>query len=133
ARMLNRSRNGLGRGLGFLDRSIKPWEEIEGEKDGFRIKIQADIDHIPFYCVDHHLSHAASAYYASGFEKATIITWDGSGDGLSATVSIGDKGKIEVLEERNDFSIGEVYWAVHRFLQLSDEGSLMGLAGYGKP
>ncbi len=42
-------------------------------------------------------------------------------------------GKLTVLEERNDFSIGEVYWAVHRYLQLSDEGSLMGLAGYGTP
>ncbi|MCX7640298.1 MAG: hypothetical protein N2Z23_07645 [Pyrinomonadaceae bacterium] len=88
---------------------------------------------MPFFCIDHHLAHAASAYYASGFNEATVITWDGSGDGLSATISYGKDGKLKVLEQRGDFSIGEVYWAIHRFLQLSDEGSLMGLAGYGTP
>ncbi|HLL70682.1 MAG TPA: carbamoyltransferase C-terminal domain-containing protein, partial [Pyrinomonadaceae bacterium] len=102
-------------------------------KAGFREKFRLDVDKIPFFRVDHHLSHAASAYYASGFQEATVITWDGSGDGLSATISHGKDGKLKVLEERLDFSIGEVYWTVHKFLKLSDEGSLMGLAGYGKP
>jgi carbamoyltransferase len=132
-RTLNKSKNGFGKGLSLFDISLKPWQEEENEKAGFRIKFQTDIDKIPFFCIDHHLSHAASAYYASGFDEATVVTWDGSGDGLSATISHGKNGKLKVLEERNDFSIGEVYWAVHRYLQLSDEGSLMGLAGYGKP
>ncbi|MGD9562030.1 MAG: carbamoyltransferase [Pyrinomonadaceae bacterium] len=132
-RALKRLGRGFDRGLGFVDRSLKPWEEIEGERNGFRIRFDANIDSIPFFCIDHHRAHAASAYYASGFDEATIITWDGSGDGLSATISRGRNGVIETLEERNDFSIGDVYWAIHKFLQLSDEGSLMGLAGYGKP
>ncbi|MCX8020056.1 MAG: hypothetical protein N2747_06135 [Chitinophagaceae bacterium] len=133
AKFLHRSKNGIRKGLNFLDISLKPWQEVENEKSGFRSRFRENIDHIPFFCIDHHQSHAASAYYASGFNEATVITWDGSGDGLSATISHGKDGKLTVLEERNDFSIGEAYWAIHRFLQLSDEGSLMGLAGYGKP
>lgn len=132
-RTLRKSKNGIGKGLNLFDMSLKPWQEEENEKSGFRVKFQVDVDKIPFYCIDHHRSHAASAYYASGFDEATVITWDGSGDGLSATVSHGKNGKLTQLEERNDFSIGEVYWAIHRYLQLSDEGSLMGLAGYGTP
>jgi carbamoyltransferase len=132
-RALSKSKNGISKGLSFFNAAIKPWEEEENQKAGFRIKFQTNIDNIPFFCIDHHTSHAASAYYASGFDEATVITWDGSGDGLSATISYGKDGKVNLLEERSDFSIGEVYWAIHRFLQLSDEGSLMGLAGYGKP
>ncbi len=132
-RSIKRSSNGLEKGLSLFDLSLKPWQEEENERSGFKIKFQADIDKIPFFCVDHHLSHAASAYYASGFDEATVVTWDGSGDGLSATISYGKGGDLTTLEERNDFSIGEVYWAIHRYLQLSDEGSLMGLAGYGIP
>lgn len=132
-RTLNRSQNGIGKGLNFFDISLKPWEEERSEKSGFRLKFQTEIDHIPFFCIDHHFSHAASAYYASGFDEATVVTWDGSGDGLSATISHGKGGKLTLLEERNDFSIGEFYWAIHKFLNLSDEGSLMGLAGYGTP
>lgn len=130
---LRKSNNGFSKGLNFFDISLKPWLEEENEKSGFRVKFQTDINKIPFYCVDHHKAHAASAYYASGFSEATVITWDGSGDGLSATISHGKDGKLTTLEERGDFSIGEIYWAVHKFLNLSDEGSLMGLAGYGTP
>lgn len=133
SRMLHRSGRVLSKGLGFVDLSLKPWQEEENEKSGFRVKFNAKIDEIPFFRTDHHYSHAASAYYASGFDEATVVTWDGSGDGLSASISHGKGGKLTVLEERNDFSIGEVYWAIHKFLNLSDEGSLMGLAGYGKP
>lgn len=131
AKFLSSSKNGIRKGQNFLDISLKPWQEVDAEKAAFNVKFRTNILETPFFCVDHHRSHAASAYYASGFDEATIITWDGSGDGLSATISHGKDGKIETLEERNDFSIGEVYWAIHKFLQLSDEGSLMGLAGYG--
>ncbi len=130
---ISRSRNGFKKGLVFFDQSLKPWQEVESQKAGFAVNFQTNIDDKPFFCIDHHHSHAASAYYASGFDEATVVTWDGSGDGLSATISHGKNGKLTILEERNDFSIGEVYWAIHKFLQLSDEGSLMGLAGYGTP
>ncbi len=130
---LNSSAGNLKKGLRIFDQTLKPWEEEENEKSGFRDKLRFDIDKIPFFRVDHHLSHAASAYYASGFEEATVITWDGSGDGLTGSVSHGRNGELEILDQFTDFSIGEFYWAIHRFLKLSDEGSLMGLAGYGTP
>src|SRR5262249_47468875 len=64
----------------------------------------------PFFYFDHHLSHAASAYYASGFPKATIVTWDCWGDQLSGLVARGEGGRIEVLEEMpfDRFSIGKL-------------------------
>jgi carbamoyltransferase len=83
-RTLNKSKNGIGKGLSLFDIALKPWQEEENEKAGFRIKFQTDIDKIPFYCIDHHLSHAASAYYSSGFDEATVITWDGSGTELKS-------------------------------------------------
>ena len=86
----------------------------------------------PFFCFDHHLSHAASTYYTSGYERSAILTWDGNGDGLSGIIARGSGPDIEVLSEISDFSVGELYWAVHSLLRLSDEGSLMGLAAYGE-
>ncbi len=133
ARMVNGSPEWIRKGLSLMDASLKPWEDEAAEKSSFHVKFQTDIENVPFFCIDHHRSHAASAYYASGFDEATVVTWDGSGDGLCATISHGKDGVLTTLEERSDFSIGEVYWAVHKYLQLSDEGSLMGLAGYGNP
>jgi carbamoyltransferase len=130
---LHASKNGVKKGLRLFSLMLKPWEEVENEKAPFRDLFRLDVDSVPFFAVDHHLSHAASAYYASGFDAATVITWDGSGDGLSGGIYYGKNGQLQMLEEFSDFSIGEVYWAVHRFLKLSDEGSLMGLAGYGTP
>ena len=86
----------------------------------------------PFFCFDHHLSHAASTYYTSGYDQSAILTWDGNGDGLSGIIARGSGPDIEVLTEISDFSVGELYWAVHSLLRLSDEGSLMGLAAYGE-
>jgi carbamoyltransferase len=90
---------------------------------------------IPVHCFDHHLAHAASAYYASGFEKSTIITWDCWGDHLSGTVSRGADGDITVVEEIpfSRMSIGMLNDFVYEFLRTSEKGNLMGLAPYGKP
>ncbi len=132
AKRLHNSGNGLDKALRAFDLSLKPWEEEENEKSGFRDKFRFDTEKTPFYCFDHHLSHAASAYYASGLDEATCITWDGSGDGLTCTIYHGKDGNLGVVDEFSEFSIGEFYYAIHRFLDLSDEGSLMGLAGYGK-
>jgi carbamoyltransferase len=90
---------------------------------------------IPFLCVDHHLAHVASAYSCSGFDEATLISWDGGGDRLSGMVCRGANDRIEVLREYpiERFSIGIFYWLVHHYLKLADEGSLMGLSCYGTP
>lgn len=89
--------------------------------------------HLPVFCFDHHLAHAASAFYASGFGKATIVTWDCWGDHLSGMIARGDGSTIEVLEELpfSRFSIGKLNDFVYEFLRTSEKGNLMGLAPYG--
>ena len=89
----------------------------------------------PVVCIDHHLAHAASAYYASGFPKATIVTWDCWGDQLSGLVARGEGDRIDVVEEMpfERFSIGQLNDFVFEFLRTSEKGNLMGLAPYGKP
>jgi carbamoyltransferase len=90
---------------------------------------------IPVFCFDHHLAHAASAFYASGFPQATIVTWDCWGDYLSGLIARGDGTKIEVLDEMpfSRFSLGKLNDFVYDFLRTSEKGNLMGLAPYGKP
>ncbi len=89
------------------------------------------------YLVEHHLAHAASAYYSSGFKEALIITLDGAGDGLSGTVSIGNEGRIEKLVDfKASTSLGLLYGAATLACDLrfaEDEGKLMSLAAYAYP
>jgi carbamoyltransferase len=88
-------------------------------------------------CVEHHLAHAASAYYTSGFSgKCLIITADGiGGDGVSLGVWRGENGKIEpLLRVGREGSLGWFYGTVTEALgwRHSDgEGKTMGLAPYG--
>jgi carbamoyltransferase len=87
------------------------------------------------FCFDHHLAHAASTYYASGFPKAAIVTWDCWGDHLSGLIARGRGSDIEVLEEMPfaRLSIGKLNDFVFEFLRTSEKGNLMGLAPYGTP
>jgi carbamoyltransferase len=89
--------------------------------------------HVPVLCFDHHLAHAASAFYASGLCKATIVTWDCWGDHLSGLIARGDGSRIDVIEEIPfaRFSIGKLNDFVYEFLRTSEKGNLMGLAPYG--
>jgi carbamoyltransferase len=117
----------------FLHPSLRPGELPAYQRAQFALHFGRSALDVPFECVDHHHSHAASAFYPSGMGEATVITWDGSGDGLSCSVRHGQAGTMRTIAEYSDFSIGELYWAVHQYLKLSDEGSLMGLAAYGTP
>lgn len=83
---------------------------------------------------NHHLSHAASSYYCSGFDEAAIITADGAGEWATATIAHG-KGKAitTVAEMLYPNSIGLFYSAFTQFLGFevnSGEYKLMGLAPY---
>jgi carbamoyltransferase len=89
--------------------------------------------------VDHHHAHAAAAYYGWGTydEPVLVLTNDGAGDGLCATVSVGRDGKLERIAAVPEAeSIGNVY-AVVTFLlgmvPLEHEYKLMGLAPYASP
>lgn len=90
---------------------------------------------VPVYCFDHHLAHAASAFFASGFARATIVTWDCWGDHLSGMIARGDGPVLDVVEELPfaRFSIGKLNDFVYEFLRTSEKGNLMGLAPYGTP
>ena len=86
---------------------------------------------------EHHLSHAASAFYPSPFDEAIIITADGVGEWATTTVAIG-KGKNLKIKKEIHFphSLGLLYSAFTYFIGFkvnSGEYKLMGLAPYGKP
>lgn len=84
---------------------------------------------------DHHLSHAASAFYPSPFGKAAILTVDGVGESATTTISMGDTKKITLLRElKFPHSLGLLYSAFTYYCGFrvnSGEYKLMGLAPYG--
>ena len=87
--------------------------------------------------IEHHLSHAANSYYASGFKKALCITLDGYGTGLAGSVSVAEDGKIRRLHGvRYPNSLGTMYEHVTSslgFRPSRHEGKIVGLASYGDP
>jgi carbamoyltransferase len=97
----------------------------------FPLKSSTEIVH-----VNHHLAHAASAYYTNGNSaKQLILTLDGSGDGMSGGLWRGEHGKIELLQSfPNSASLGWFYSNVTEGLGWwhgDGEGKTMGLAPYG--
>lgn len=86
---------------------------------------------------EHHLSHMASAYYASPFKKSALLSIDGVGEWTTVAWGIGSGNKIEIKEElRFPNSLGLLYSAFTQFVGFEvNEGEykVMGLAPYGKP
>ncbi len=87
--------------------------------------------------LEHHESHAASAFYPSPFEEAAILTLDGVGEWATGSIARGRNSKIEMLRElRFPHSLGLLYSAFTYFAGFrvnSGEYKLMGLAPYGRP
>ncbi len=89
------------------------------------------------YFVDHHLSHAASAYYLSGYKDSVILTMDGVGEWSTTTLGTG-KGNTINIEKEIKFpnSLGLLYSAITAYLGFkvnSHEYEVMGLSAYGNP
>tara|TARA_Y100001970_G_C14219183_1_gene851575 strand:- start:589 stop:2424 length:1836 start_codon:yes stop_codon:yes gene_type:complete len=86
---------------------------------------------------DHHLSHAASAFFPSPFNEAIILTADGVGEWASTTVAIGKDHNLEIKKEIHfPHSLGLLYSAFTYYAGFkvnSGEYKLMGLAPYGNP
>lgn len=89
------------------------------------------------YFPEHHLSHAASAFYPSPFEEAAILTIDGVGEWATTTIGLGRGKDITILRELTfPHSLGLLYSAFTYFTGFrvnSGEYKLMGLAPYGDP
>ena len=89
------------------------------------------------YFSEHHLSHAASAFFPSPFSEAVILTADGVGEWATTTVAIGKGNKIEIKKEIHfPHSLGLLYSAFTYYTGFkvnSGEYKLMGLAPFGKP
>jgi carbamoyltransferase len=91
-----------------------------------------------FHYLDHHLCHAASAFYVSPFERAAILTMDGTGEDTTTMFSHGAGTEIRPLKRiKLPHSLGQFYSAVTNFLGFDmfagDEWKVMGLAAYGEP
>ena len=88
-------------------------------------------------CIPHHVAHAASAFYPSGFSDAAVMVVDGSGDGVSTSLFHGtEEGLKAVRQFPFTQSLGWFYETVAEHLGLGDwssSGKLMGLAAYGRP
>ena len=89
------------------------------------------------YFSDHHLSHAASAFFPSPFEEAVVLTADGVGEWATTTVAIGKGNNLEIKKEIHfPHSLGLLYSAFTYYTGFkvnSGEYKLMGLAPYGSP
>ncbi len=106
-------------------------------RDAFRQSLDACGIKAPVMTKDHHMAHAASAYYTSGYDTCLIMTADGSGDGLSHTTCIGRGGGVVRRHVTPRlYSPGVFYSAVTKFLGFKrhkHEGKITGLAAYGDP
>ena len=94
-------------------------------------------DNKKIFFSDHHLSHAASAFFPSPFEEAVVLTADGVGEWATTTVAIGKGNNLEIKKEIHfPHSLGLLYSAFTYYIGFkvnSGEYKLMGLAPYGNP
>jgi carbamoyltransferase len=87
--------------------------------------------------VEHHLSHAANAFFKSGYDEALVVTLDGYGSGLSGSINTGRNGRIDRIHgQEYPHSLGTFYESVTSALGFTPsrhEGKIVGLAAYGDP
>lgn len=114
---------------GIERRTISEWvKHVVGQATGIEISEEK------IAYVGHHIAHAASAYYLSGFDRALILTIDGAGDFVSTGVYIGENNVMTPLScLPYDASLGMFYVSVIKYLgyEMFDEYKVMGLAPYG--
>ena len=93
--------------------------------------------HCPIEFISHHYAHAASAYYASGYRDALLVTLDGAGDGHSSHVYSVRDGEFELVHAVAAFDSLGCYYAyateICGFKAGKHEGKLTGLSAHGKP
>lgn len=89
----------------------------------------------PVHYIEHHLAHAASAFYPSSFDEAAIITWDGRGESDTVLFAHGQGHKINKIQSvKTPHSLGHLYSAITShlgFTPFHDEWKVMGMSAYG--
>ena len=91
-----------------------------------------------FHYLEHHQTHAASAFFVSPFDSAAILTWDGTGEDTTTLFSRGKANKIDILKRiKLPHSLGQFYSAVTNYIGFDmfkgDEWKVMGLSANGTP
>lgn len=112
----------------FLSQRLNVYRVIERELSAYKG---------PILFSEHHLSHAASAFFGSPFERAAILTMDGVGERETTAIGIGEDEQIRMLKSLHfPHSVGLLYSALTSYLgfEVNDaEWKVMGLAAYGRP
>lgn len=133
--------------LGAVDRVLVPWDgRVDTPPDAGvttrdRARLERRLAHVgrvpPLGFLNHHRSHAASAFGPSGFEEALVLTLDGRGARDSTVVWHGHEDGLErIARYPAPNSLGYLYAAAASYLgfePFGGEGKLMGLAPYGEP
>jgi len=100
-------------------------------------KLDAEFSSAKLGFTEHHLSHAASAFYPSPFEEAAVLTMDGVGEWATTSLAIGKQNSLNILREIHfPHSLGLLYSAFTYYTGFkvnSGEYKIMGLAPYGEP
>src|SRR5947199_1569090 len=100
-------------------------------------KFAPGFDRTKLLFCEHHLSHAASAFYPSPFENAAVLTMDGVGEWATTSAAVGDGSRLEIFQEIHfPHSLGLLYSAATYYTGFkvnSGEYKVMGLAPYGEP
>src|SRR5215468_2466599 len=110
------------------------------QKSLLRKKLKEFDEHIApgkLLFTEHHLSHAASAFFPSPFEKAVVLTMDGVGEWATTSAALGEGNRLEIFQEIHfPHSLGLLYSALTYYTGFkvnSGEYKVMGLAPYGEP
>lgn len=111
-------------------------------RDGYPHHLQkrfkgGDIPEVKWHFVEHHISHAASAFHASPFKEAAVLTLDGRGENATTSYYYGKGNDLKTIGQVYlPHSLGLLYEKMTTylgFLHSSDEYKVMALASYGKP
>jgi len=140
----------LGHVLKFFPQSLNLLSAPSGSDDlvflkriklmtniGARIAQQFHLQKPPkIHYIEHHMAHAASAFFVSPFENAAILTIDGRGESTTTLLAMGRGHRIQKIEEIPvPHSLGHLYGAVTDYLGFKmffDEWKVMGMSAYGK-
>lgn len=118
-----------------LDNLIYPKEVYRDYIDNEINTLHFDRSKVEVKYFDHHMSHAASAFFPSGSRNALVFTQDGRGDFLSGTMYLGKDSMSLIYAQEASSSLAQLYAGVTMYLgftPLKHEGKITGLAAFGK-